>query len=200
MAVTPLVHITTHTADAQAQLPYQYQGLPKWASLVDIFGSRAQALEDVGWDVYSGGNILTDEGAQLDQTGDIVGLKRGGVSDAVYQVGLLAQIGVNTSEGTPENLISIFQKLMGAVQVLFNNVYPAKITMAAVGAAPIAALATIRTAVQTACTGGVGVDFLVSAPTDAWSFQDVTSGYSPTLYGLGDYNDPSIGGYFGSTF
>lgn len=77
--------------------------------LVDVFGLEVQALETALLQILTD-TILSGTaaiGQQLDGLGEVIGLERQGLTDDIYRARLRAQVRVNQSGGTIEDLIAI---------------------------------------------------------------------------------------------
>lgn len=76
----------------------------------------------------------TAEGVNLDNLAQIVGLARkAGQSDADYREDIKFQIFINSSNGTPEEVIHILQYLTNASKVWYFDMFPAGYQMATNG-------------------------------------------------------------------
>jgi hypothetical protein len=76
-------------------------------------------------------NINSSSGHWLDLIGEIVGEKRKGREDNVYRRFLWARIGINTSKGTPENVINVWKLLIDCDDVVFEEFYPGVVNLGA---------------------------------------------------------------------
>lgn len=196
--MSELVKITTHADDAVDRLPEQYREKPKLSALVRAYGTQAQALEDVFYEMIEANNLFDAVGAELDQIGDIVVQPREGRSDQRYLVRILAKIGQNVSKGTGPELIRIFKLLMQATRVYFNPLYPAGFSITAIGYDPVGTSVEVHAAMDLSRMGGVGIDFIAVAPAvGSFSF---FGDPDPDGEGFGDYNDPEVGGTLASIF
>lgn len=88
--------------------------------LIKVLADELQELEDVNWQLKTLRWLDTSIGAQLDEIGIILGLPRNpGESDDNYRQRLRFQIFVNSTSGTPEQLISILKFLTDAQTVIY---------------------------------------------------------------------------------
>lgn len=196
--MSEIVKITTHEEDAISRLPEQYKGKPKFERLVRAYGTQAQALEDVLYEMILANNIFYATGAELDQIGDIVIQPRDGRLDDAYRVRILAKIAQNVSTGTGEELIRIFKLLMQARLVYLNPIYPASMQINAVGFDPVGSAAEIKAAMNASRVGGTSFDFFAVAPDeDSFSF---LADPDPKGKGFGTTADPLVGGYLASIY
>ena len=153
-------------------------------------------IEDVLEGVASVYDIDNGVGAQLDVVGVIVGRPREGLPDADYRLRLTAQILVNISEGTVEDVLAVARVLVGSgVVVKLQRFTPAAIVIDVEGVSPIP-LADFARIICPAVSGGVRC--LVSGHTVAgpyFRFDDQSSP-SGTTFGYGDQTAPGGGGVF----
>lgn len=84
-----------------------------------------QELEDVLWDLLTLRHLSSATGKQLDGLGEIVGEPRGSTDDEVYRDGLYLKLLINTSEGTPERIIEIVDRVAGGSFVQYSDRPPA---------------------------------------------------------------------------
>lgn len=114
--------ITDHADQAISRLIEHFSGPNKPAlyGMIRSLVAQIQELEDVGWDVVFGrmldpapGETRRAVGAQLDVLGKIVGLKRGGLDDDKYRLGIRLQILVNRSYGRTRDLMKIVRTAIG---------------------------------------------------------------------------------------
>lgn len=122
-----LAHITTHKEQMLARLLFQYKGKTNITKLITVLASRYQGMEDVLWDLATKRGIELGEGVQLDNLGKILRQERGdSADDAEYRLRLKARMRANQSSGTPEDILSVFQALLGSYEGLtMKPYYPA---------------------------------------------------------------------------
>ena len=121
--------IETHADDAAARLTSQYADAEKLRGLVSLWGERVQGIEDAAWSLLTDRWLDVAEGQQLDEIGDLVGEPRLGRTDETYREAINVRITINQSGGEPERIIEFFRRIAGANQVLYQEVYPAKIEL-----------------------------------------------------------------------
>jgi len=114
-------HITNHVEQALRRLLSQFKGKPRLEGTISAFVNPIQDIEDMFADMYTLRELDTAFGQQLDGIGQIVGRARRGFNDEKYRLRLIGQIGINTSKGTPENLISIFNLLTGSTNSTYSQ-------------------------------------------------------------------------------
>lgn len=112
---------TEHVVEALDRLLEQYRKKTTWTSVITATVDQIQDLEQAIWDLDAGRNINTAVGVQLDNLGTLVGQERLGFDDDFYRVLLFVKIGVNTSEGDPQKIISTFKLLTQADSVHYMN-------------------------------------------------------------------------------
>jgi hypothetical protein len=110
-------------AQAQARLISQFQNKPKIAGFLSAFSQQVQDLENAVWQLNTERALPIAVGAQLDGLGSIVGIKRLGRDDETYRAAIKGQIGVNTTNATPEDVISNF-KFMTNSDFVYLIEYP----------------------------------------------------------------------------
>ena len=125
----PFQQITDHNEVALSRYTYQYTEADTLQALTTLWAERMQALEDAAWSVLTERWIAPAAGVQLDELGDIVGEPRLGRTDETYRDALEVRISINRSGGEPERIIEFLTRIAGANQVLYQEVYPAKIEL-----------------------------------------------------------------------
>ena len=115
-----LVYISDHTDAAYARLAAEFKGddKPLIQGLLYSFVLQHQGMEDALKQMLEDRTIDTAVGMQLDGIGFIVGEDRQGRTDDVYRIALKARIGRNTSEGTPEDILNVFNLLSGSTKTM----------------------------------------------------------------------------------
>lgn len=174
----PVPKITNHTEQALDRLIGQYKELPNIAALITIYVDRLQALETVFFDIIEKRRFLAAKDAQLDDIGLILDQDREGLSDDDYRIILLGRIAEYNSEGTAEELISIYFLLMNPISVQLIDTPPASFTINAFGANPIGSTALISTIFSNAVAEGVGFTATQSTATP-FGFED-----DPNAFGM----------------
>ena len=129
--------ITTHVNDALERLLFQYKDKVRMNGMISSTTEGLQELENTFWDVLTLRWINSASGEQLDRLGAIVVLDRDGRTDEQYRVWLVGKIAINTSKGTPQNLVAAMNLLFGADKSQYIPVYPAGVEAIA-GSPPIA--------------------------------------------------------------
>ena len=127
-----MVKINNHFERAISLLANQFRALKSDNSLTNLqkviqaLITLAQGLEDVNWELKTERWLDVAIGQQLDEIGIILGLPRNpGESDQDYRERLRFQIYINTSSGTPENIISMLSFLTKGDRIWFHDLFPA---------------------------------------------------------------------------
>lgn len=114
--------ILTHNADALNRLLEQYKGKTNLKKVIEIYTKQVQDLEDAFYTFFLLKSIQDSEGAQLDLIGKVIGqVRKLGESDETYRINLAVKIGINTSEGELEKVISIFKIITGSEWVKLDD-------------------------------------------------------------------------------
>lgn len=154
--MTTMTEKTTHVAEAQANLIDQFRNHTNIDALTKAVAQQVQDLETAAFDVITETLIATGIGQQLDNLGTVIGVERAGRTDDAYRVRLAAQILLNNSSGTIEELLEIAVTL-GATSVVLTPAFPAK--MAIDVGASLADGAEIGNILGLAKKAGVGLAF-----------------------------------------
>lgn len=122
-----LTHITNHKEQMLARLLFEYKDKPNITKIITVLAARYQGMEDVLWQLATLRYIDTAEGVQLDIIGKILKQERGdSADDAEYRLRLRARMRANQSSGVPEDILSVFQALLGSYEHLkLTPYYPA---------------------------------------------------------------------------
>jgi hypothetical protein len=123
-----LTQTTDHTTEALANLLEQFKNSPKLAALLTSYVDQIQDLEDAIYGLLQGRWLDYAEGDQLDGLGSIVGENREGRTDSDYRLAIRVRILINLCEGTPEQIIEIFELLTGAV-IELREYFPAALVV-----------------------------------------------------------------------
>ena len=107
---------TTHIADAQKNLISLFRRRKDFDAWIGSLVQELVDLEAAAFDVLNG--TLTagsTTGANQDVMGRLVGVEREGRSDADYDLRIAAQILLNISSGTIEQLLAIVVAMIGTI-------------------------------------------------------------------------------------
>lgn len=83
--------------------------------LLSLFLEQIQNLQEDTIEIADQKNIDTAQGVWLDWIGKILGERRNGKSDVQYRNALKLKIGVNSADGTPNNIIDLTKQLTNAI-------------------------------------------------------------------------------------
>lgn len=102
-----LVKKTVHVTEGLAKLLGQYKDATNLRTLMQILLGQVQTIENDSADIAMGMNVSTAANYQLDIIGAIVGEPRQGRTDAQYRPRILSRIGINISNGHPDEVLEI---------------------------------------------------------------------------------------------
>lgn len=183
--------ILNHVQQSKERLITQYKAKPNVEGLLESFVLQIQELENDLKNYNDKKSIFTAEGQHLDRWGTLLLEPRFGLNDGDYRVQLLAKIAQNFSEGTPNDLIAMFKAITRANYIVYSEIYPAEITMTAVGVDLVSELPRVKNVLSYAKAAGVNVTGAIVTTTDVFAFEgDV----DPNSLGFGDVNDVNVGG------
>lgn len=103
-----------HVTEGLARLLGQFSNASDLRSLLALLLGQIQSLEDDASDVAAGLTVSTATNYQLDIIGAIVGEPRQGRSDVQYRPRILSRIGINISNGRPDELLEIMTATNGS--------------------------------------------------------------------------------------
>lgn len=183
-----------HVEEGLAYLMYQYRGLPNMVGYITPFLEQIQELETVAWQLMLLKDLQEAVGDQLDLIGRIVDREREARDDDTYRLWLRAQILINRSSGTPEEMMTLARLVTRADlnEVNLLDWYPARFAVYASVPMTDEDAATLLELLLLAKSGGVAV-FLEYATEEISFVFDGGDGA-----GFGDSTDPSVGGAFAS--
>ena len=101
----PLAHTTKHVDSGLALLPSQFQGKPRLAAVLSSWLGQAQDIEDALWQLLTL-TIDTSTGDALDQTGELLGQTRMGLTDVLFRVALHATAKAIRASGVGDELVN----------------------------------------------------------------------------------------------
>lgn len=191
-----VVPITTHVQDSLNRFLQQYKGKQFINGFMTALVNQVQDLENAIYPLDSQRQIFNAVGEQLDGIGEIVGIKRNGLSDALYLLFLYGKIGENFSDSTIPALLTIIQNLFRAQTLIFSEVYPAGISVQVLGTGLDPSLYSLAIGlVQNSVGAGIKLTFAGGSPTTN-VFRFDGPGIVGSLNGFGSTTDPTIGGVF----
>lgn len=113
-----------HVSEALGNLVEQFKDKENLADFITPFVQQVQDAEAAAFELINERTIEAAVGVQLDGIGSIVGVARGGLNDDDYRLRIQAQIKINLSSGTMEELITILDLLI-ANSFEIRDFYPA---------------------------------------------------------------------------
>jgi hypothetical protein len=166
-----------HVTEAQNNLVELFKNKPKFLAVVKAFVSEVQELEDTNWDLYTD-YLETATGDSLDTYGAIVGEDRNNRADEEYRSAIFAKILLNSSSGTPEEIIELMRAVANGGTVKINEYFPAAFTAFVLKAVTITKALELNTALQSGKPAGVKAHLIygVSDPADLFQY-DLGPGY-----------------------
>lgn len=124
-ATTSLVYRPDWKARAVELLLAQHRNKPRIVALVQALAEGGQAVEDDFFSLAFSRVLSLATGAQLEQWGDLVGERRGGLSDPDYRRFIEARLLMNRTHGDTDTVIQIFGLITAPSVVKHHNHYPA---------------------------------------------------------------------------
>jgi hypothetical protein len=184
--------IDNHAELAVKRIISQYKDKPNVKALVESLGAnQIQQLEYALCGLHNRYNIDASEGSQLDLIGEILGVNRSGRGDDLYRIVLKVKAGVNNSDGTIEDIISIWSLVTGATDIEVRELGNATIEIES-NARLIQGLdTTVRDLFKGVVAGGVKINAKFY-PEFPFQFEDFPD--DPNAGGFGDVNDSAVGG------
>jgi hypothetical protein len=196
-----LVHNTQYENEAAGRLTGQFQNLTKIDGFIRAFAHQYQLEEDAIWQLFSQRSLAAAIGVQLDMVGAVVNVSRRGRNDADYRLAIYGQIAINTSQGTPEDLIGIFNLLTNSQKSLITFVYPAEVGIFSDHDISGLNLPLIYNICQSIIPGGklfgIGSYNSDGSGDPAFAFD---GGDVANVDGFGNADNPAIGGKFATLY
>lgn len=189
--------INDHADQGVAKFLEQFKDKAALDGLARSYLNRVQELEDAIWEVILIRGVDFSEGVNLDALGQIVGRPRLGLGDVDYRVALRAQIRINRSSGTPEDMIAVTGlSITAGESFTFAEAYPATVVIEVLGQAIFNMLVLLDNLLRTKA-GGVRLILEYSTvPTDHnFTFSDDDTTPADTQRGWGDDSPVTLGGY-----
>ena len=174
-----MISIPSYFSYLQDLLPSQFRDGANWQKLLTVIGDALDDREaDVQTLLAARTSIDDADGILLDQWGLLFGLSRGGKPDSSYRTRILAWMQCLTSNGTPEELISIARELVDGEAVVYWETPPCTFNLELPG--PIHSVDAVASSevdrfIKKAKPMGVSIGQLIDRVEDAARF-DVTLG------------------------
>jgi hypothetical protein len=187
-----------HADRGVAKFLEQFKNDPGLDAVTRSYLNRVQELENAIWEVILIRGIDLSEGVGLDVIGRVVGRARLGLIDSDYRIALRAQIRINRSSGTPEDLIAVAVLSMPAGFTFSYDEFPTATIVVHVNEQVGFNIQVLFDNLNRTRAGGVRL--LLEYPSidadTAFAFSNVSATSDP-LKGFGDAVTPlpSVGGY-----
>lgn len=191
-----MVQITNHFQRAISLLASQFRknkpdgSLTNFQKLIQALVEPAQEIENVNWELKTERWLNTAIGTQLDGLGQIIGIARNpGESDEDYRERLQFQIFINSSKGTPEDVIRIIEFLTKSDRIIYHETYPAAFQLETDGLVFPTPPNELVTAIKNASPAGVNYAPITATYNVPISFQ-VTDEIGESEGGFEELNYP----------
>lgn len=135
---------TKQVEDSKALLLSQWRNSPNIQILMETYSEQIQAIENEWFELMEALGIDTAHDYALDIVGKKVGELRQGKNDIDYRNAILTKIFINTSSGTPDEVIAAAIQITGATEINYSEQYPAEVVLEVIGAEYISKAATIK--------------------------------------------------------
>lgn len=194
---------TDQVARGLGRLLQQYRNKPEFAALVQSYLNRIQELEDAVWEVILYRLLPNAEGVQLDSLGAIVGRGRNNLSDSDYLLAIQAEIAINKSCGTPEDMITVAQFSLPTGDLFtYQEAYPAVALFTMLVPETAAIVTLLFQSLTRAKPGGVKLmlSWLPFPVADTFTFSPYAAPVHSTTQGFGDSSVMTAGGYFAGVY
>lgn len=194
---------TDQVARGLARLLQQYRNKPQFAALVQSYLNRIQELENAAWEVILYRLLPNAEGAQLDSLGRIVGRGRGNLSDSNYLLAIQAEIRINRSCGTPEDMIAVARlSLPAGDPFIYQEAYPAVALFTVLIPESSAIIGILFQSLTRAKPGGVKLmlSWFPVASNLIFTFSSYANPVHSTTQGFGDAATMTTGGFFAGVY
>ncbi len=156
-------------------------------SLFTAFTDETQSVEDMLFQIFTGFDISTAVGEQLNAIGETIGLERQGATDERYRIRLRARVLINLSSGTIPQLVRLVNLLApSGVTSHYTPYYPAAFTVETSGVLSDDEAEEIGAALIEATGGGVsvGLNFSNAEDDHTFTFADTSSPEASTTQGF----------------
>ena len=109
-----------YTFAEETRLPTQFFDKTVFNALLKSFLGSSQSLEDAAWEMYTERNLREGEGVILDEIGELLGIKRQGLSDTEYRELLVSETVQRETGGTATDIMDTAKALW---QVIDTEVF-----------------------------------------------------------------------------
>jgi len=183
---------TTHVSDALGRLISIFKDQTNIEALLMAFVSQTQKDENTLFELLLERTIDTAIGEQLDGIGELVNAERSGRTDDEYRVRLRAQVLINISSGTGDQLNSIMELMTGNTFTL-QELFPAGFKFV-IDDELAESPTEIASAISDARGGGIDASIEYTLTTDALTFTFATADSPEASVDQGWSNDGGTSG------
>lgn len=194
---------TDQVARGLSRLLQQYRNKPQFTALVQSYLNRIQELENAVWEVILYRLLPNAEGVQLDSLGRVVGRGRNNLSDANYLLAIQAEIRINRSCGTPQDMIAVAKLSLPPGDVfIYQEAYPAVALFTVLTPESSTIIGILFQSLTRAKPGGVKLmlSWFPVVIGDMFTFSPFAQEVASTTQGFSDYYNPGTGGFFAGVF
>lgn len=126
----------------------QFKGKDLIVKFLTSYLTQVDITQTDTFSVLNGSSVYTATGAFLDNVGKLVNVNRSGSTDEEYRDRILDQILINTSEGTPKDVLNALKEITEATKVIMFEHFPANLHLYTNGSANLDTIAdTLSSAV-----------------------------------------------------
>lgn len=189
-----LTEKTDHVEEAISNLIEFFKRKPKMVSTLTAFVNQIQDLEIMFFQLLNEVTLDNAIGVQLDGIGAIVGEEREGRNDDDYRLAIRVRILLNLSNGTPEEILTIVDTMLGDRDLEFLEYFPAAFTLQVVSKITTNTAIQVNKKIQSAKLGGVRAHLIYGNSLKAGWFRFEPKAWTiSTAYVVGDHavNDTS---------
>lgn len=190
--------LETHCVRGLRRLIQQYKDKPRIEAILCAILDQVEALEVAEQDVLRADTLFTGLDAQLTRDGRIVGAgDRGGLALDRYRLVVLASILVRSSDGLPEELISIIRVLFPDESTwTVEEIFPAAARVTLFDLADSTEAKIVHQLLYRSKSNGVRLHTVWSTSPAATTFRfSATSTIeAASPHGFGDVLDAEVGG------
>lgn len=149
---------------ALSRLLTQFQGKSTIEGLLSAYTKVLQDTQDTSFELLNSRGLSVATNSYLDNLGKLLGETRKGRSDEPYRAALYARIRINSSEGTPKEVLDILKEYTGATSVRFFEHFPANLHIMTDGELNLDTVYSVMSKVTPVCVSDVTI--IKSSPTD----------------------------------
>ncbi len=165
-AEVELQYMPDFAAQLQGLLLAQDRGKTNWRAIAKGIGDAMQLVENDLFDLPLSMTLSSATDAALDKVGAIVDEPRLGLDDEAYRRFIRAKILVNMSEGSPEELLTIFRAITGSDDCRHFDMFPGGFTLVTIRQTPMsdAEMRRVRRMMLDAKAAGVAMELIEALP------------------------------------